>query len=307
MLDFKETMAKARLEPLDRSEALFLFRETEDEERSAELFETARFVRERVQGSVFKWSGGIARVLRCNLKPNCTFCPYWRDEGQEPLSIPEILRAVEYIKQHGIKEFHLSGGTTLGSDGLDVLHIVESIRAAGFDDIAIDVNCGATMSLGTLKTLRELGVTKVSAVFETIEPTLFKRLKPGDDLEKKKEFARTIGEAGLELGTGILVGLDPETERYQNYVEFIFHAKTYEHLSSIYVSKFFPFKGIVLKDHPACSSLEALRVLAITRLVLRNKNIGTAQGWEKDEELDPALAGSGKQGPGYSYRSGAQV
>lgn len=34
------------------------------------------------------------------------------------------------------------------------------------------------------------------------------------------------------------------------------------------------------------------------RLVLRDKNIGAAQGWDKDEELDPVLAGAGTKALG---------
>ena len=74
-----------------------------------------------------------------------------------PLSINEILKGVAYIRQHGIKEFHLSGGTTLGSEGHNVLRIVWAIREAGLDDLAINVNCGAAMSLATLKELKKMG------------------------------------------------------------------------------------------------------------------------------------------------------
>lgn len=249
-------------------------------------------------GDTFRWSGGVARVLRCNLKPNCLFCPYWREAGQDPLSKAEIVEAVRYIRSRGIREFHLSGGTTLGSAGLDVLGIVQAIRASGLTDMEIDVNCGAAMSVSTLKALKELGVAKIGAVFETVNPHLFKELKPGDDLEAKKAFARAIGEAGLRLGTGILVGLDPPAERYANYVEFLFHVKEYEHLSSVYVSKFVPFKGIVLADRPPCPDEEALRVLAIARLVLRKVDISTAQGWTKGEGTDPVSAGAGNRALG---------
>jgi len=294
-LDFQETLAKAESEPINAAEALYLFQQTEDADKASQVFALACRVRDRAKGKVFHAAGGVARVLKCNLKPNCIFCPYWRVESQEPLSIAEILKAVTYIQAKGLKEFHLSGGTTLGSAGLDVLAIVEAIDRAGFRGMAIDVNCGAAMSLDTLKAIKSLGVKKVSAVFETLNPELFRKLKPGDDLTKKKAFASLIGEAGLELGTGILVGLDPSGDRYRNYVDFIFGVKQYPHLCSVYVSKFFPFKGIVLKDVAACSSQEALRVIAIMRLALPAINISPAQGWDKAEPIDPIQAGAGNK------------
>ena len=276
MTKFLEIIEKVKYESPDKDEVLFLFEESENQEKALQLFESATFVRKKEIGNIFKWSGGIAKVLMCNLEPFCLYCPYWRDENQLPLSIDEILKAVSYIQSLGFKEFHLSGGTTLGSEGKDVLFIVEQIRKAGFNEMLIDVNCGASMSLETLKELKNLGVKKISAVFETINPELFKKLKPGDDLEKKKEFACLIGEAGLKLGTGILAGLNPKGMNYLNYADFIFFVKNYEHLDSVYVSKFFPFKGVVFNDNPECSTWEAARVIAMLRLVLRDKNISSA-------------------------------
>jgi Biotin synthase and related enzymes len=297
-LEFKEILKKSLNTAIERDEALLLFQETEDEAKAELLFRAARQVRERVKGNTFEWSAGIARVLRCNLQPLCRYCPYWREKGQVPLSIEEILKGVAYIQRYGIKKFHLSGGTTLGSEGHDVLSIVRTIRDAGYTDLAIEVNCGAAMSMETLKELKTLGVHRVSSVFETINPEVFRRTKPGDNLEAKKQFAQRIGEAGLKLGTGVMAGLSPEETKYQDYVDFMFHIKQYEHLQYVYVTKFTPFKGIPLEDHPACSAQEAARVIAVMRLVLPNIDIGAAAGWNPSDYPTPLMAGSGNKASG---------
>ncbi|CAA7603282.1 Aldolase-type TIM barrel [Acididesulfobacillus acetoxydans] len=295
MSRFEEILHKSRTEVIKPEEALYLFQKTEDEEKAEELLKTARFVREHSRGNIFRWSAGIARVLRCNLRPLCLYCPYWRENGLKPLSIEEILKGTAYIKQHGIREFHLSGGTTLGSEGRDVLHIVQAIRDAGFDDLAIQVNCGAAMSLETLKELKKLGVFLVSSVFETVNPDVFRRTKPGDDLEAKKRFANRIGEAGLELHTGIMAGLSPEETKYQDYVDFIFQIRQYEHLRRVYVTKFMPFKGIPMEGFPACSAWEAARLIAVMRLVLRDIDISSAAGWSPHDYPTPLMAGTGNK------------
>ncbi|ODA39252.1 radical SAM protein [Desulfosporosinus sp. BG] len=295
---FEKILEKSLNRAIERDEALFLFRETEDEAKAEQLFLTARTVREKVKGNTFEWSAGIARVLKCNLQPLCRYCPYWREKGQIPLSIEEILKGVAYIQQHGIKKFHLSGGTTLGSEGHDVLGIVQAIRAAGYTELAIEVNCGAAMSLETLKELKGLGVYRVSSVFETVNPEVFQRTKSGDNLEAKKQFAQRIGDAGLKLGTGVMAGLGPEETKYQDYVDFMFHVKQYEHLHYVYVTKFTQFKGIAMEDHPACSAQEAARVIAIMRLVLPNIDIGAAAGWNATDYPTPLMAGSGNKASG---------
>ncbi|MEN6390785.1 MAG: radical SAM protein [Syntrophomonas sp.] len=294
-IQFEEILGNSLNRAIERDEALFLFQETEDENKAEQLFRTARRVREKVKGNSFEWSAGIARVLKCKLKPLCKYCPYWREKGQIPLSIEEIIEGVAYIRQQGIKNFHLSGGTTLGSEGYDVLEMVQAIRDAGYTDMAIAVNCGAAMSLDTLKKLKSLGVYRVSSVFETINPEVFKRTKPGDDLEAKMQFAQRIGEAGLQLGTGVMAGLSPQETKYQDYVDFMFHIKQYEHLQFAYVTKFTPFKGIALEDHPACSTQEAARVIAVMRLVMPNIDIGSAAGWTADDYPTPLMAGSGNK------------
>lgn len=162
----------------------------------------------------------------------------------------------------------------------------------------IAVNCGAAMSLETLKELKSLGVYRVSSVFESVNPEVFKRTKPGDDLEAKKQFAKRIGEAGLQLGTGVMAGLSPAETQYEDYVDFMFHIKQYKHLQFAYVTKFTPFKGIALKDHPACSAQEAARVIAVMRLVLPDIDIGAAAGWNADDAPSPLMAGGGNKASG---------
>lgn len=291
--DLLSVLEKSKKSPIDREEALYILQNTEDEQSAAKLYAAAVYVREHEVGRVFKLVGGIASVLPCNLKPNCLYCPYWRESEKKQLSTAEIVKAVGYLRSHGIKDFHLSGGTTLGSEGLDVLRIVEAIRAAGFDDVEIDVNCGAAMSLATLKELKNFGVKKVGSTFETLNPEVFQKMKPGDSLEAKKRLAWLIGEAGLGLGTGILAGLSPRETKYRDYVDFLFEVKQYPHLKSLYVSKFFPFDSIALQGHPACPEEEATRVIALTRLVLRTIDITGAQGWMGAKLVSPFEAGAG--------------
>jgi len=279
--------------PVEREEALYLFTHSEDGEAAAALFETARLVREQEFGHTFLACGGIATVLACNLRPLCAYCPYWREKGKQPLSLNEILRAVEYLFAYGVHDFHLSGGTTLGSEGRNILAIVRGIHDAGYTDAQIDVNCGAAMSLDTLREIKGYGVKMVRSVFETLNPSLFAALKPGDSLKEKEAFAWRIGEAGIRLGTGILAGIGPKETKYQDYTDFLFKIKQFPHLTSLYVSKFVPFEGIALAGVEACSAQEAARVIAVARLVLRSVDITGAQGWNREQGITPFWAGGG--------------
>lgn len=287
-------LEKAKSEAIGREEALFLFHETENYSAAEKLFSVAGKVRDKEMGTTFRWSGGIASVLRCNLKPLCLYCPYWLEKLQEPLRIDEILKGVAYIKSQGIKEFHLSAGTTLGSDGKEMVEIVKAIRSNGYTQ-SITVNCGAALSKESLIELKKLGVERIGCSFETIDENLFRKVKPGDSLEAKRNLAEMTRDVGLEMGTGLLAGLDTSPSRYEGYVDFMFYIKEFSNLKSVYVSRFFPYKGIPMENHPRCSTMEGARIIAIMRLVLRNIDIGPAAGWSYDDIPAWVQAGGGNR------------
>jgi biotin synthase len=304
---FKEILAKAAKTTINRQEALQLFQETEDDKKAEEMFRAASAVRDEVKGKTFKWSAGIASVLECNLKPHCLYCPYWVDP-KDPLTIPEIVAAAQYIEAQGIREFHLSAGTTLGSDGQEMVEIVRSIRSDGKVRCAITINCGAALSQNAINELKKMGVISISSVFETANRKLFKQVKPGDDFNAKNQLAKMINNAGLEMGSGLLAGLGcrscmkkcavpmrgaPEIFGYEDYVKFIFKMKTYKNLTNLYVSRFLPYHGVPMDSHPRCSAMEGARIIAVMRLVLRTVDIRLANGWSREETPLWVAAGGG--------------
>lgn len=287
----QEILKNAWMRPITEREALELFYASEEEAFCQELFATARGVRKKAQGDRFYFSGGISNVLPCNLRPLCLYCPYWRGEDRHSLTVPEIVSAAQWLHGIGIREFHLSGGTTLGSQGRDVLAIVRAIWDSGLRDMHIVVNCGASMSLDTLRELGQLGVKRVGAVFETLSPTAFCQLKPGDDLEKKLAFAHDIGKAGLALSSGLMAGITPSDTRYEDYAFSLARLQEFEHLRYIYISKFCPDETIPMKDHPPCPLDEALRLIAIARLALPSIIIRAAAGWREEQQEATLNAG----------------
>lgn len=292
-MNLHEVLGGALQRPLTREEALFLFRNTETEEARNSLFATARAVRKAETGDVFYFTGGIASVLPCRLRPLCNYCPYWRKADQNPLPVEAIVAGARYFHREGVKEFHLSGGTTLGSEGKEVVEIIRSIHEAGLQDMKIMVNCGAAMSVESMKQLKEWGVASIGAVFEITNPEVFQKVKPGDDLTKKTQFAWDIQKAGLAMSSGIMAGLGPRETRYEDYVNTLFDIARFPHLASVYISKFTPDPVIPMRDWEACSVEEGARLVAMARLIYRSINVTTAAGWTEEERLQGMLAGSG--------------
>lgn len=292
-MNAEQILIAALTRPITRDEACFLLYASEKEEVQSALFAAAQKVRRLEQGDRFYFSGGISGVLPCNLKPLCLYCPYWRSERKQPPSVEDIVAGASWFHENGIREFHLSGGTTPGSDGMDVLEMVQAIWDSGLRDMKIVVNCGAAMSFDTLKKLKEMGVIRVGAVFETLVPHRFSALKPGDDLDKKKEFARLIAQAGLELSSGLMAGLGPVEQRYEEYADSLEALRGFSNLTYIYISKFRPDPSIPLRDFPQCSVDEGARLIAVARLVLRGITIRPSAGWSDTEQELALNAGAG--------------
>ncbi len=295
-MKFEEILEKAEGEAIACDEALHLFYETENYSKALELFKVASKVRDNALGTTFKWTAGISGVLRCNLQPLCLYCPYWI-LPRDPMSMEEILKRVRCLGEQGIREFHLSAGTTLGSDEKEMVEIVRTIRSEINFKFNICINCGAALSEDSIMELKKLGVTRITVSFETINEKLFQQVKPGDSLDAKKKLAKMIKDAGLELRTSLLAGLGGNNcseTRYKDYVDFMFYVKQFENLMNVYVSRFFPFKGIPMENHSRCSAMEGARVIAVMRLVLRDVEIGRGMGWVSDDPLW-ILAGGGNR------------
>lgn len=295
-LRYRELLHKAEKCPAEKDEALLLLQAAfEDPEKRELLYETARLVRKQETGDYFRLTGGISSVLPCRLEPLCLYCPYWREPGKKAASPAAVIQAARYFQKEGIREFHLSGGTSLGSSGTEVLDLLEAIRQAGIRDMEITVNCGAAMSVETMKKLKSLGVVKIGAVFEIANPKEFARLKPGDSFRQKEDFAWKIRDAGLTMHSGIMAGLGSGQSRAEDYVESLFYLKQFPHMVSLYISKFRPDPSIPMKNHPRCSLEEACTLVAVTRLVLRGTDIRIAAGWDASEGEQGILAGAGNE------------
>lgn len=293
-MDIDKILENAKYNTVSKEEAMLLFEKAEKDVKDREkLLAVARFIRQREMGDTFYHHGGFGAVLPCKLKPLCLYCPYWREKDTRTMTIPEILVGVRYLNENGIYSYHLSGGSDLQSDGEDMIEIVEHIYKAGYRKSNIFVNCGASISLENLRYLKKLGVKRMGSVFETMNPVVFKHLKPGDNLQEKIDFAHRIGECDIDLGTGFMAGIGPEENHIEDYIHALFAIKQFPHLTSVYFSKFTQSNHILMENHPNCSLIEAVCLIAIARLVLRNIDISPAAGWTEDERPFAYEAGAG--------------
>lgn len=276
-----------------------------DDQALRALCAVANQVRQDNLGEKMTKEAAFNAVVPCTLDPFCRYCPYWRSSKQRPMRIETVLKNVAYLAEHtDIRQFHLSGGASPGVGDAGLVEIVEAIRAAGYDHMGVVINCGACFTEKELARLKELNVLRIFSVFETLDSGLFAAMKPGDDLKRKKRFARQIAAAGIQVGTGLMAGLGEEEHRPSYYAKSLEYLSTMEGLSCLYVSKFRHAANIDINDHPACPTGEALALVACARLALPHLQIRLGAGWGRDEAELAMLSGAGNMimGPCFSEK-----
>ena len=284
-----------------KDEARVLFeRGLEDAEFRADLMATAAKVRDDLMAGREEYEAGINSVTKCYLNPNCRYCDYWLNPLKEEPSTEEVVERVRRLHDDTpVRQFHLSGGSIGAGRNAQMMRIVEAIREAGFWDMGIVVNCGPGFTDDDLDRLKELQVKRVFSVFETTDPQMFEQMKPGDNLERKFEFARRIHMHGLGLGSGMMAGLGRAEGRIERYLTTLYDMAALEGLEAIYISKFMMKPGIDVHDFDTCSTEEGLVLIAVARLILRDVHIRAAAGWSRDDRELAIGAGTGAivQGP----------
>ena len=271
-MGFEEVLKNAESNEITKGEALYLFKKTGRYDKVLRLFETASRVRDDEVGNVFKLDGFIGAITPCTIKPPCKYCGtgYMYASGAKVLTIDEISEGAKLIEETGISMTELGGGTTLGSDGKSVVEAVKAVKSV--TDLDIWVNVGPALPDDALKELKNLGGVDVTSSFEVnpLNEELFRKVKPGDDLDARKKLASMINDAGLGLNSVLMSGLG---ETYEDRVDHMFYLKQFESLKYFLCTWFRPVPGTPFGDRPLTSPLEAAKTAAIARLIYRDIDI----------------------------------
>ncbi len=292
-MSYEAILEKALTDSIDKREALILLRKSQDYSRLMDLFKVASRIRDNEVGRVYKIEGFISPITKCTTKPPCRFCRRSTGRDFEPLTTSELELGIKLLAETGLKRVEIGGGTVWSGAGEIVIKAVEICRRIA-PHILIRINVGPSLSFNDLVKLKELGVYEVSSNFETMNPQVFKKVKPGDSLESRIKLAKAIDEVGLKLSTTIMVGIGSS---YEDYIEHIFWLKeNIRNLSRVSITILRPIKGTPMENHPMGSIIEALKLGAVARMVLRKIDLSFG-GIANDIRLLPlrVMAGDNRE------------
>lgn len=245
-----------------------------DDSRNEWLFSLADAVRKEFVGDEVHLRGLIEFSNIC--KRTCKYCGL-RCENKKleryRLSKDEIILYAKNASNLGYKTVVLQSGEDEFYNANKLAKIVEEIKKL---DIAVTLSAGE-MSFEDYKILKNAGADRYLLRIETTDRELYKKMHPKMDFENRIRCLRDLKTLGYEVGTGCLVGLEGQT--IESLADDILFFKEID-ADMVGIGPFIAHPDTPLKDTPNGSFTLALKVMALTRILLKNINIPATTAME---------------------------
>ncbi len=182
--------------------------EMDDESFEAEVTSIAREITKReFHGGVYV-SGLLAISNYC--RNNCTYCGLRMSNGDVPrfrLSLNDINDVTDHLSESGLDRIFFVSGEDPGFSVDDIFALTAH---------ASEIGLHVTLGLGiypenALREMCDAGADCYTLKFETSNREMFGKIKPTADFDQRLDCIINIKPAGMELGSGNIVGLEGQT------------------------------------------------------------------------------------------------
>lgn len=143
-------------------------------------------------------------------------------------------------------------------------------------------DCALTLSIGErsfedYKAFKDYGADRYLIRIETTDKNLYEKMHPNMDFDNRVRCLKDLKKLGYEVGTGCLVGLPEQT--IESLADDILFFKEIG-ADMIGIGPFIAHPQTPLKDCENGSFTLALKVMALTRILLKNVNIPATTAME---------------------------
>lgn len=195
---------------------------------------------------------------------NCLYCGLRRDNRKLPryrMSPAEIIAAAERGAQLGFKTVVLQSGEDPVFTGEILAEIIREIKRLGLV---------VTLSVGErepweYELWRVAGAERYLMRHETADPEFYRRLHPGQRLEKRISLLKVLKELDYQVGTGFMVGLPGQTP-----ATLLADLDLLQQLEAemVGIGPFIPHPDTPLGEYPGGSADLTCLMVALARLTL---------------------------------------
>ena len=268
-----ELIAKAAAtRSLSRGELIELL---SDDDCNEALFAAADDVRRRYVGDGIHLRALIEFSNIC--RNNCCYCGLRRDNRnikRYRIDADTIFNLAEYAARNmGLKTIVLQSGEDMFFDRDKLCDIIRRIKTL---DVALTLSIGEKTA-AEYKDYKTAGADRFLLRIETTDRDLYHRLDPGMSWQNRRRCLADIAAAGLEVGSGVMVGLPGQTtESLADDILFFREINA----DMIGIGPFIPHPDTPLKDAAGGTLEMSLKVMALTRLLLPDINIPATTAME---------------------------
>ncbi len=199
------------------------------------------------------------------------------------LNKEEIINAAKNAVELGFKTIVLQSGEDEFYSQKEMCEIIESIKKF---DVALTLSVGER-EYQDYKNFKDAGADRYLLRIETTDKSLYKKMHPKMDFENRIRCLYDLKKLGYEVGTGCLVGLPNQT--IESLADDILFFKDIQ-ADMIGIGPFIPHPYTPLKDFASGNFELALKVMAITRLLLPDINIPATTAMETLNQNGQVLA-----------------
>lgn len=202
----------------------------------------------------------------CHVTPKCAYCGF--AVGTSPNGYytgfhktdDEIKNIALKIEESGIPRVSCSGAHGYnGEQAVTAAQIVKNLTS-----LELLINVGSDLTTDSLKKIAACGTDTVCCNLETINNSLFTHLKPGEQLQQRITTCKKIEKAGVELSSGLLIGIGETWEDRFDHLQFL---KNFKNLGEIPIMGFNPYPDTPMAFHPPCSLQEQIKTILVTRIM----------------------------------------
>lgn len=245
-----------------------------DSSQNQKIYTLADETREKYVGNDVHLRGLIEFSNYC--KCFCKYCGI-RCENKSTdryrLTAIEIIKNAQQAIDLGYKTIVLQSGEDNFFDRNTMCKIISEIKK---HDVALTLSIGER-SYDDYKAFKECGADRYLLRIETTDKNLYEKMHPHMSFENRIRCLKNIKQLGYETGTGCLVGLPNQTiESLANDILFFKELDA----DMIGIGPFLPHPETPLKAEKQGSFDIALKVMALTRIILKDINIPATTAME---------------------------
>lgn len=255
-----------------------------DDTKNDWLFSLADEVRKKYVGDEIHLRALIEYSNIC--KNDCKYCGLRcenRHVERYRLSPEEIISQAYKAVEYGFKTIVLQGGEDAYFSKDIMCEIITEIKRL---NVALTLSLGER-SYGDLKAFRQCGADRYLIRIETTDRVLYEKMHPYMDFDNRLRCLKDLKSLGYEVGTGCLVGLPDQT--IESLADDILFFKDID-ADMIGIGPLIVHSQTPLKDCQNGSLKLALKVLALTRILLKDINIPATTAMETLDKNGRILA-----------------